>query len=52
MLNVHLNEEQAHAILDIKDRSKNIKDPAEIEPLLAPATDNNDDRNNVVPTYS
>ena len=49
VLNVHVNEEQAHAILDIKARSKNIKDPAEIEPLLAPGS--NDGCNDVIPTY-
>ena len=49
-LSVHVNEEQAHAILNIKARSKNIKDPVEIEPLLAP--DNNiDGTNNITPTY-
>ena len=50
VLNTHVNEEQARAILDIKARSKNIKDSAEIEPLLAPDQFNNDGRN-VIPTY-
>ena len=40
VVNVHVIEEQNHAILDIKVGSENIKDPDEIEPLL-----NTDDRN-------
>ena len=51
VLNVHVNEEQDHAILNINTRSRRNNDTAEIEPLLSPAEQLFDDRRSVVPTY-
>ena len=52
VLNVHVNKEQAHAILNINTRSRrNNNDTAEIEPLLSPAEQLFDNDRSVVPTY-
>ena len=51
VLNIHVNEEQANAILNINTRSRRNNDAAEIEPLLSPAEQLFDDNRSVVPTY-